>query len=64
VTLCCEGSDVLADLAALQDRGTELLCCGTCLDWFDLDGRLRVGRRSGMAEILGLQHAAARVIRL
>ncbi len=64
VRLCCEGSDALGDLQALADAGADLLCCGTCLDWFALEEKLRVGRRSGMAEILGLQNAARRLIRL
>ncbi|MBK6900428.1 MAG: sulfurtransferase-like selenium metabolism protein YedF [bacterium] len=64
VNLCCEGSAALADLRSLQDAGAELLCCGTCLDWFELREKLAVGRASNMVEILGVQNAAARVIRL
>ncbi len=64
VQLCCEGSDTLDDLRALQEDGVQLLCCGTCLDWFELTGKLQVGRASNMAEILGLQNRAERVIRL
>ncbi len=64
VTLCCAGSKVLASLGALSDAGVELLCCGTCLDWFDLKDDLAVGRESNMVEILGLQTVAGRVVRL
>jgi selenium metabolism protein YedF len=64
VKLCCEGSGCLPELRALRDAGAELLCCGTCLDWFELREKLAVGRVSNMVEILGLQNGAARVIRL
>jgi len=64
VKLCCEGSAALADLRSLRDAGAELLCCGTCLDWFGLTERLAVGRVSNMVEILGVQNGAARVVRL
>lgn len=64
VKLCAPGSKALRDLQELAARGVDLVCCGTCLDWFALRETLAVGRPSNMAEILSLQHAAARVIRL
>ncbi len=64
VKLCCAGSAVLDALRDLEARGVELLCCGTCLDWFHLKDALAVGRVSNMQEILSRQNAAARVIRL
>ena len=64
VKLCCEGSGCLPELRALRDAGAELLCCGTCLDWFELREKLAVGRVSSMVEILGLLNGAARAIRL
>ena len=64
VKLCAPESKALRDLRDLAARGTDLACCGTCLDWFGLRETLAVGRPSTMAEILALQQAAARVIRL
>jgi len=64
VRLCCEGSRALADLRTLTELGVEILACGTCLDWFELDGSLTVGKRSNMGEILGAMNAARNVIRL
>lgn len=64
VKLCCEGSDALDALRDLEARGVELLCCGTCLDWFHLEDALAVGRVSNMLEILSRQNLAERVIRL
>jgi len=64
VKLCCEGSVTLDALRGLEELGVELLCCGTCLDWFDLKDELVVGRVSNMPELLSRQNAAQRVIRL
>lgn len=64
VKLCAPGAKALRDLQALSAAGTDLVCCGTCLDWFGLRETLAVGRPSNMAELLSLQHAATRVIRL
>lgn len=64
VKLCAPGAKALRDLRELAACGTDLVCCGTCLDWFGLRETLAVGRPSNMTEILALQHAAARVIRL
>ena len=64
VTLCAVGSKALGDLKALAARGVEILCCGTCLDWFEIGDDLEVGRPSNMAEILGRQANADRVLKL
>ena len=64
VRLCCAGSKALDDLGALSAAGTELLSCGTCLDWFELSDDLVAGRVSNMGEILGTMDGAGRVIRL
>ena len=64
VKLCAPEAKALRDLRELAARGVDLVCCGTCLDWFGLRETLAVGRPSNMAEILALQHAGARVIRL
>jgi len=64
VRVCCEGSDVLDALRELESRGVEILCCGTCLDWFHLRDVLAVGRPSNMLEILSRQNSAEHLIRL
>jgi tRNA 2-thiouridine synthesizing protein A len=64
VRLACEGSDCLEAMRALQERGVSLLACGTCLDYFGLVDRLRVGRVSNMAEIVETLAAAGRIIPL
>jgi len=64
VRLACEGSPTVEQLQALQAKGTEVLVCGTCLDFFGLMGKLQAGRVSNMAEIVDTLMAAERVIPL
>ena len=54
VRLAVEGSECLANLRRLAHDGTEILVCGTCLDYFKLKDRLAVGRVSNMYEITEL----------
>jgi selenium metabolism protein YedF len=63
VRLCCEGSPLIDDLTALSAAGVEILACGTCLNFFDLASKLRVGRVTDMLEIATRLSAADRLIR-
>ena len=51
VKLTAEGSTVLDALQELEKAGVELLACGTCVQFFDLDDRVAAGRVSNMMEI-------------
>ena len=48
----------------LIDQGTEVLVCGTCLDFYGLKEQLRVGDVSNMYDILERMRDAAKVITL
>ncbi len=63
VQLACEGSEVLEALQAFSDAGVEILSCGTCLDFYGLKEKLRVGRVSNMYEIAQSLLEADRLIR-
>lgn len=62
VRLALEGSESLGHLRKLEEAGTELLACGTCLDFFGAKDRLAAGRVSNMYEIAGIL-ARDRVLR-
>lgn len=64
VFLATEGSDVLDSLNLLETEGVEILSCGTCLAFFGIKEKLRVGRVSNMHEIVAALMAAGRVINL
>jgi hypothetical protein len=62
VHLVAEGSPVLEPLAALERQGCRLLVCTTCLEYYGLKDRVRVGTVCGMPDILDAQARAERVI--
>ena len=64
VKLACEGSKVLEDLHRLSRQGTDILSCGTCLDFFGLKARLKAGRISNMYEILSSLAQAGKVLKM
>lgn len=51
VNLTCEGSEVLDDLQAMIDGGVEIISCGTCLDYYNLKDKLKVGEIGNMYSI-------------
>jgi len=62
VKLACEGSPVLEELRALEARGVRLILCQTCLDYFGLKDKARVGIVGGMADIMTAMWQADSVI--
>lgn len=63
VKLATEGSEYIDSLSEMESLGTEILSCGTCLDYFHLKDKIRVGRISNMHEIASSFLQAAHVIR-
>ncbi|WP_367565897.1 sulfurtransferase-like selenium metabolism protein YedF [Lacrimispora sp.] len=61
--LSVEGSQSLEDLKSLEALGVEILTCGTCLNYFELGEKLRVGSVTNMYEIAEKLAAAGTVIR-
>jgi intracellular sulfur oxidation DsrE/DsrF family protein len=64
VTLVIEGSPVLEQLAGLEKKGVRLVVCSTCLNYFGLAEKVKVGIVGSMADILEGQLRAAKVITL
>jgi hypothetical protein len=46
--LACEGSPVLDHLMKLEGQGVEILACTTCLEFFELMEKLKVGHSTTM----------------
>lgn len=63
VQLAAEGSKVLETLQTLSERGMEIVSCGTCIDFYELKGKIKVGGISNMYDILQSMLEADRVIR-
>lgn len=63
VNLAIEGAESLQDLKSLEERGVEILSCGTCLNFYGITEKLRVGSVTNMYTILERQMKATRVIK-
>ena len=50
VRLLCEGSQVLNHVRRIEEEGTEVLACTTCLEYFDLTHTLAVGQPTTMVK--------------
>ena len=61
--LTCEGSLSLEDLQSMAERGVEILTCGTCLNFYGLTEKLRVGGVTNMYDIVEKQMAADLIVR-
>jgi len=48
VRLVCEGSWALGHLKKLEEQGVEILACTTCLEYFELTDKLKVGKPTSM----------------
>jgi selenium metabolism protein YedF len=64
VKLVIDGSPVLEQLQALENRGVRLIVCSTCLNYFGLADKVKAGIVGGMADILEAQVRAEKVITL
>jgi hypothetical protein len=64
VKLVVEGSIVLERLSQIEQRGVRLIICSTCLNYFGLAEKVRVGIVGGMPDILEAQGRAGKVITL
>ena len=63
VRLTTEGSEVLETLKALSEKGVDILSCGTCLDFYGLKAKLKVGIISNMYDIAQSLLGADRLIK-
>jgi len=62
VKLVVEGSPVIGELKALEEKGVRLIACGTCLDYLGLKDKVIVGEVGGMAAILEAMMEAKKVL--
>ena len=62
VKLTIRGSETLPYLKELEERGIEILVCGTCLNYFNLKEHLGVGRISNMYDISETMLKSSKVI--
>jgi len=64
IRLALKESTVLKDLKVLQEKGVEMLVCGTCLDYFNEKANIGIGIVSNMYDIVEKINEAPKVIRI
>jgi intracellular sulfur oxidation DsrE/DsrF family protein len=64
VKLVVEGSQHLERLTQIEQKGVRLIICATCLNYFGLSEKVRVGIVGGMPDILEAESKANKVITL
>lgn len=64
VRLTTEGSEVLETLQQLEKEEVQILSCGTCLEYYQLQDKLRVGVVTNVYEVVDSLLSAGKVIKL
>jgi intracellular sulfur oxidation DsrE/DsrF family protein len=62
VRLLAEASPCADGMRTLEQEGVDVIACGTCVDRFQLRGRLAAGRISDMRDIVATLNASAKVV--
>lgn len=62
VYLTVEGSPVLEELQELETRGVKIFSCGTCIDYYQLKDKLKVGQVTNMYDSVDAMLATGRCI--
>jgi selenium metabolism protein YedF len=64
VRLTTEGSEVLETLELLEKKGVQVFSCGTCLEYYNLGDKLKVGLVSNMYATVDALLQATKVIKV
>jgi selenium metabolism protein YedF len=64
VRLTTEGSEVLDSLKLLQEAGVQIFSCGTCLEYYGLTDKLKIGQATNMYDTVDSLLSAGKVIKI
>lgn len=64
VKLTCEGSPIIEILKEIEAAGVKIIICKTCLNFYKLENKVKVGIQGTMQDIITLQADASKVINL
>jgi len=62
VRLVCEGSPVLDQLREFESEGAAVISCRTCIEYFNLKDKVRIGTVGGMPAIMEAMSRADKVV--
>jgi selenium metabolism protein YedF len=64
VKLAVKDSPVLESLQSLENLGVEIICCGTCVNFYGLVDLIQAGRVTNMSEIVKVLTEAENIVTL
>lgn len=64
VKLVIEGSEVLESIEKLKGRGVNIQSCGTCLDFYKIKDKVKVGEITNMYAIIEMMNNSDKTIKL
>lgn len=64
VKLVTEGSEALENIQRLAEKNIEIISCGTCLDFYGIKDKLKVGIVGNMYTIVEYMNNASKVINI
>jgi sulfur relay (sulfurtransferase) complex TusBCD TusD component (DsrE family) len=62
VELAAEGSSCIDELETLAQNGCDVLLCTTCIEFYNLGSRIKIGTISNMKTLLGKINSAEKVV--
>ncbi|MCL1873009.1 MAG: sulfurtransferase-like selenium metabolism protein YedF [Clostridiales bacterium] len=62
--LTSAGSNTIDDLKELENKGVEILTCGTCVNYYELQDKLAVGAVTDMVSITARMDTARNIINI
>jgi selenium metabolism protein YedF len=62
IQIALEGSPFVPSLQRLEKAGAKIMICGTCIDYFKVKSKIKVGTISNMQDILDAQLDASKVL--
>ena len=64
VNLTATGANTIDDLTTLVNNGTQVLSCGTCLNYYKLENNLAVGQVTNMYQISEILSRAQKIVNI
>ncbi len=61
--LTIENAPTIEDLKILEESGVEILTCGTCLNYYRAENKLKVGKVTNMYDIVDRLQKASKIIK-
>ncbi len=62
VKMTCKGSSAIDDFKVLEEKGVEILSCGTCLDYYEIKDELEAGKVTTMADTVRILSETDKIV--